>query len=425
MKISKEIFFKNKKMSMLAGAGLLLFSSYFILGDNRGADEARQLFAEVKKGPFKVEIVASGELEAKNSVVINGPRELMNYRVHEVKLDYIVPEGTVVKEGDLVARLDQGELKKKIQEQQLELEKYESEYTRTRLDTTLQMREIRDQLVNKEYGTEEAKIKMEQSVYEPPATIKQMKINYEKVKRDLNQAKKNYKIKLQKNVAKMKESELRLKKVRTRISEMEKMMASLFVKAPKGGMVIYSKEWNGTKKKAGSTIRMWRPEIAQLPDLDTMVSKTYINEVDIRKVKKGMVVDISLDAYPDKRLSGKVLKVANVGEENSTTNSKVFEVNIQVLQKDSTIRPAMTTSNAIIASSFDDALYVPLEAIHAQGDSLSYVYKKDGFGAVKQQVELGAVNETDAIVRRGLKEGEQVYLSVPEDLEGKELKRLD
>ena len=48
-----------------------------------------------------------------------------------------------------------------------------------------------------------------------------------------------------------------------------------------------------------------------------MLSKTYINEVDVRRVRPGQIVEIGLDAFPDKKLTGKVIRVANVGEQSS------------------------------------------------------------------------------------------------------------
>ncbi len=54
----------------------------------------------------------------------------------------------------------------------------------TQLDTTLQLRQARDELINLKYAVDEKDIILEQSIYEPPATIKQAQINPEKSKRE-------------------------------------------------------------------------------------------------------------------------------------------------------------------------------------------------------------------------------------------------
>src|SRR4051795_7816765 len=140
-------------------------------------------------------------------------------------------------------------------------------------------------------------------------------------------------------------------------------MSSFTIKAPPPGMVIYVREWNGKKKGVGSQWSPWDPTVATLPDLTQMESDTYINEVDVRKVAVGQKVEISLDADPTKKLSGTVTQIANVGEQRPNQDSKVFEVKIQVTKADTTLRPGMTTSNAIETAAVPNVLSVPLEAV--------------------------------------------------------------
>ena len=87
--------------------------------------------------------------------------------------------------------------------------------------------------------------------------------------------------------------------------------------------------------------------MAELPNLKHMKSRTYVNEVDIGKVKKDQIVEIGLDGVPDKKLSGKVEYVATIGEQLSNVGAKVYEVMIVIDDSDSTLLPGMSTSNTI------------------------------------------------------------------------------
>src|SRR5213078_631504 len=127
----------------------------------------------------------------------------------------------------------------------------------------------------------------------------------------------------------------------------------------------------------------WDPGVAQLPDLTHMESVTYVNEMDVRKVAVGQPVAITLDADPTKRLGGKVTTVANVGEQRPNSDAKVFEVKVEVEQSDSTLRPGMTTGNAIETLRLDTALYVPREALGSEG-GVPFVYKQSG-GRVERE----------------------------------------
>lgn len=402
------------KQKLLIGAGALVAAVVlFFLFKSKTGNEVAEILVPVKRGPFKVEIETTGELEAKNSVKILGPSQLRDFRIWEVTIQNIVDEGTVVKKGDWVATLDRSEFQNRFNEKQIELEKANSRFVQTQLDTTLQMRQSRDELINLKYGMDEKKIILDQSKFEPPATIKQNEINFDKAVRAYEQAVENYKIKKRQNIEKMREVSAELRKVQNDFASMTRVLESFNVLAPEDGMVIYEKSWDGKQIKAGSRINMWEPTVATLPDLTTMMSKTYVNEVDVRKVKAGQFVEIGLDAEPDKKLTGKVIRVANVGEQRPNSDSKVFEIAVEITGTDPSLRPSMTTSNRILTNKIDSAMFIPLESLHSQADTITFVYKKDGISTIKQEVVVGETNANDVVIVSGLTESDRVYLSIP------------
>jgi multidrug efflux pump subunit AcrA (membrane-fusion protein) len=410
------------KKNLIIGAGalaILLVAFLFIRGNKK--QDTSDILAEVKQGEFKVEIETTGELEAKNSVKIQGPSQLRSFQIWQVTVQSIIDEGTVVKKGDWIATLDRSNFQEKFNARQIELEKANSKFVQTQLDTTLIMRQSRDELINLKYGVEEKQIILDQSKFEPPATIKQNEINLDKAVRAYQQALENYKIKKNQNVEKMREVSAELRKVQNEMNNMEKVMALFNVTAPEDGMVIYEKGWDGKPIKAGSQIEMWDPTVATLPDLTKMQSKTYVNEVDVRKIKTGQKVHVGLDAFPDKKLLGAVIRVANVGEQRPNSDAKVFEVMVEIEGTDPTLRPSMTTSNKIVAQVLDSVLYVSLESLHSENDSITYVFKKDGMNIVKQEVQVGDINTSDAVIKLGLAKGERVYLSIPSGYDNDEV----
>ncbi len=402
-----------KKIGLI-GTGILIISLIFFFAfKQNGNSDAEDIIVPVKKGKFVIDVNTPGELEAKNSVEIQGPMRLRDFQIYQITISRMVDEGTMVKKGDWVADLDHSDYNTKFQDAQLELEKSESKYVQTQLDTALQMRQARDELVNLKYDVEQAKLVVEQSKYEPPATIKQNEYNLDKARRAYQQALDNYKIKLDQNKAKMQEVFADKKKQSRIVTDMRDLGNQLTIMAPEAGMVVYKKDWDGKPIKAGSQISAWNPTVATLPDMSIMISKVFINEVDVRKVKPGQHVDISLDAFPDKKLTGTVLSVANVGEQRPNSDAKVFESRIEVTGTDYSLRPSMTTANRIIVKEYDSALYIPLECLHSKDDSITYVYRKNGIKTVKQEVEVGQSNENAVMILKGLAEEDRVYLSVP------------
>ena len=403
---------KRKKYIIFGGALLLMLVTWLALGDDPG--EQTIIYATPQKGFFEVTITSSGELRAKNSVRITAPENMREIRVFSATIERLVPEGTVVEKGDFVAELDRSEVLSALKDAQLNLKEERTELEQARLDCTLTLSQARDNLINLKYAVEESKIVMEQSIYEAPATQRQYQIDYEQAKRQLQQAKKNYKIQVKQAEATIRRSKTDIQKEKNDLAKIKSIMKQFDIYAPERGMVIYVRNRDGTKVTEGSSISAWNPVVAELPDFSVMESVTYINEVDIQKIKEGQKVDISLDAMPDKHLSGVITDVANIGEQLPNSTSKVFEVVIRVNESDSTLRPAMTTSNVIHISSLNNALYVPLETVHAQ-DSISVVYKREGGGAVMQQVILGMMNKNNVVIKEGVNIEDQLYFSMPQD----------
>jgi len=411
----------KKYIYLFGGILVIAVILYFIFAKPA---QTGQVSVKVKKGKFPIEVTTTGELIAKRSEKIYGPEGLRQIQIWQVKISDIIPDGTVVDSGDYVATLDRTEISNKIKDEETNLEKLESQMTKTRLDTSLTLRSARDELVNLAFNLEQKKIELEQSKYEPPATIRQVQIDLEKGQRGLEQAQENYKLRLKKAVADMVEVSASYNQAKRKLEQFRSVLGSFTVSAPKSGMVIYKRNWDGNKQGIGSTVSSWDNIIAELPDLSEMISKTYVNEIDISKIKVGQPVTIGIDAFPEKKFTGKVTMVANIGEQLQSTNAKVFEVNILIKEFDSILRPAMTTKNTIITAIIDSVLFVPIEGIFNE-DSISFVYKKDGAGIVKQQVVVGMSNDNEIIVRAGLTEDDEIFLVPPKDSEKMKLKKLD
>jgi multidrug efflux pump subunit AcrA (membrane-fusion protein) len=405
----------QRKYILPIGLVLSVVILWFAFGGDK--DETTELFTTPRKGEFIVEVTSTGELRAKNSTEIKGPQGAREFRINNIKIQRMIPEGTLVKEGDFVAELDRSQVLAKMQDAQLEVDQAQSQVTQAQLDSTLTLSQARDNLINLEYALEERQIAVDQSRYESPAVQRQAEIELDKAKRTLSQEKKNYITKVKQAEAKISEIEAELTKKKNELNKIRALMGEFTVYAPDQGMLIYKRNWNGSKVTVGEEISAWNPIVAELPDFTVMESLTYVNEIDIQKLKEGQDVIIGLDAVQGKILDGTVTSVANIGEQRPNSDSKVYEVIIEVAGTDSLLRPAMTTSNRIQVSKLDDVLSVPLETIHAV-DSLSFVFLKDGLSAKMQQVELGLINENEAVIHRGITIDDRLYLSMPADTSG-------
>ena len=414
----------NKKRIVIISV-ITLISIYFIYRYFSPSNDGEiYLTAKVKKTDFLSEVITSGEAQSTSLKKINGPSNLRKFRLNNIKIQDLVAEGTIVKKGDYVGRLDPSSVNEQILDARLNLETAESKYTQEQLDTTLSLKQERNAIKDLRFSMEETRLELKQSIYEPPATIKKLEINLEKAERGLREKLENYKIKKRQANAKMVEVGTQVSKIKKKLDDLLNLLKSFTIFSDGNGMITYDKNWDGSKKKVGSEISPWNPTIASLPDLTQMESRTYANEVDIRKIKKDLPVKVGFDAFPDIEMEGIVTSVANVGEKKRGSDIKVFQVMIKLNGTNENIKPGMTTSNKILTFEKKDVLSIPLEAIFSK-ESITYVYKKSGFSITKNEIEIGDSNNDSVIITKGLSEGDIVYLNKPEGYEASKIAMLN
>jgi HlyD family secretion protein len=414
----------NRKLwltALIAIAVLLL--AYFVFPSSK--NETVEITTPVIKGPFEVLVFASGQLEAQNSENITLPDNLRDreIRIYEIKITDLVEEGSVVDSGDYVATLDQKTIEEVLNTSNEELEQAFNGFEDAKMDSNLNLSNFRDQITNAREEVEEMQIILDESKFESPAVIRKAEMNLDKAKRKLDQEIKGYELKERQAVSKVERQKIELRRKETRVKKLDDVYNSLVITAPKDGMVIYGKDRMREKIKVGSTVYTYMPMIATLPDLTSMLSITYVNEIDISKLEKGQKVTLGIDAIPEKQLEGEIVSVANIGQPMPKSDAKVFEVKIRIFGNVNDLKPAMTTSNIIQTANYTDTLFIPTEAVFAN-DSLQYVYLQKN-GLVKQIVDLGDQNENHILIDKGLEEGDIVLLTEPINADELEFKGLE
>lgn len=413
---NKKIKTMNKKIWLTALAVVIaLLAAYLVFSGSK--DETSVLTTTVSRGPFEILVYSTGQLESENSDNILIPEKMKDRqtRISYLTITDMVEEGTYVDSGDYVATLDHQAVEEQLKAALDELEKTLSEYEDSKIDSNLTLSNQRDLIVNAQLDLEERKIAVTESVYDAPSLQKKAEMDLDKAERKLEQVKMAYELKTQQEKNQVTRKFINYKQVKERVDALEELMNALIIYSPRSGILSYYQYPYGGSTKTGSRVSQWNPIIATFPNMENLITKTFINEIDIALIKQGQKVKIGIDAFPEKELSGEVVSLANMGQIMPKSDAKVFEVKIKVDGSDPALKPAMTTSNTIQTNYFEDVLYVPIESVF-KNDSLSYVYLADGKNT-KQIIEPGEKNENYMIVLQGLEEGQQIYLTEPENPE--------
>ncbi len=147
--------------------------------------------------------------------------------------------------------------------------------------------------------------------------------------------------------------------------------------------------------------------ILTLSDLSHIFALADVDESDIGKAQIGQPVLVTVDAYPNARFRGKVVRIATRGV--NASNVVTFEVKIEVTSDNKALlKPEMTANVSIIMAEKNDALLVPSEALaFKDGKHKVTVVKADG-AQEERPVEVGINDGTKAEIVSGVSEGETV-----------------
>jgi len=168
----------------------------------------------------------------------------------------------------------------------------------------------------------------------------------------------------------------------------------------------------------------------KIADLNQMIIKSNINEVDISKFKLKQNAEISLDALPYEKYEGKVVRIAP--QAIIENNAKVFPIEISINTSGKIAKPGMTANVTILADSRENVLVIPIRAVFSNDKNQDIVYLVTGtktdtgetktkgkettvtnLNSVVTPVKLGTNDLLQVEVIEGLKEGDKILLNEP------------
>lgn len=154
-------------------------------------------------------------------------------------------------------------------------------------------------------------------------------------------------------------------------------------------------------------------------DLSRVIVKAKVDEVDIGSVSLGQAVEVSNAAFPDQQFSGKIARIAPQARRETGASGQgmvnVFDVQVEIDNKDGRLRPGMTADVRIVAERRAGALTVPNDAVVEQ-EGKQGVFVIDQGQARFKPVRTGLTSKNRLEIREGLQAGEQVAVGPPETL---------
>ncbi|HWP31799.1 MAG TPA: efflux RND transporter periplasmic adaptor subunit [Fimbriimonadales bacterium] len=160
--------------------------------------------------------------------------------------------------------------------------------------------------------------------------------------------------------------------------------------------------------------------VVEIADLSQLRVKLEVNEIDVAKIRKGMKAEIEIDAFPDRKFSGVISKIApaNVVEATATTASPVVKYGVEVLltERDTRIKPGMSAKCTIKVLDKKNVLKVPIEYVGKDSKGFYVMVAKEvpkkgkPPSTERREVRVGASSATHMEILSGVREGETVVM---------------
>jgi len=200
------------------------------------------------------------------------------------------------------------------------------------------------------------------------------------------------------------EAQVAQAKAASRIAEANLGYATII--SPMAGVVASVSTQQGETVTSGSAAAQ-APTFVTIINLNRLQVDAYVDETDIGKVQVGQEAIFSVDAFPDKEFSGKVTAVYPKAliQQNVVT----YDVVIAIDNREGLLRPDMTANTTITVAKREKVLAIPNQAVRRE-DGDRVVFAQEGDRLVRRPVKTGWKDKTYTEVLSGLKEGERVVV---------------
>jgi len=374
-------------------------------------------FAEAAEGEFILDVVVRGELlsERSRSVTVPSVRG-------RTQIVWLIPEGTRVDSGEVVARLDDADIRNQLDQRELSLEN-----AITNLDNFLANKDSRLQSAANSVTTarldfELAQIQLDLSVFESVQQQEQRRLAYENALIRLDNAQRDSASTV--GELELDEMELRLdiREAEQRRNDQLRQLEQTELKAPIPGIVVYgetmSSPTEGERKfRIGDSAHRGQTVIT-IPDLSEILVKLSVVEADYRKVAVGQEVQLQIDAIQDAVFPAHLEQIAVLARYNSQERESYFDARARLDSVATAMRPGMQASVRIITDREENAIYIPNQAVF-DDQGYTVVFPRNDLPEPRI-VRLGERNMNFVKVLEGLEAGEMIALTDPRTISKKE-----
>jgi HlyD family secretion protein len=360
----------------------------------------------VISGPFRKSVVEAGELEAIKASFIAMPQIDWRYG-YQFKIIGLTEHGRAVHKNDSVIKLDASSVYKFILEKEDVLENELAASKKQEVQSENNVQELTAQLKSEQSAWDLKKLEVDRSKFDTDVKKKIKELEFQQATVKLNKVKRNFNLKPKLDEYDRQIQKIKVLQCQADLDAAKETLKNFLIRAPLDGIFqVAADRWseNQNNWKIGDSPYQGQI-IASIPDINWMRAKTYINEADINKIRKGMKVIVRLDALPSVPFNGVITDISRICLERD--KEKVFNVIVEIAESDLRLKPGMTVNCEYILYDSEKEIFVPNSCILKEMGH-TYIFLEKGKSVRKIEVSTGMANSNHTVVKGDIKPGQKL-----------------
>jgi len=364
----------------------------------------------IRQAPFKVRVTAEGNLEAVQSTPLTAPiKPQMPFT-----LAWLVEDGAMVAEGEVIARFDASQLEKDLEDglSDQRISDHRIGSARTSREVSVGKLDSDADVAGRELDVAREFQSTDHQIYS------KMEIVESRIDTELAESRAAHARRSQDIVDQLSEAEIELlaierRKADIKVQQADEGLAALEVRSPHSGIVMLERDWRGNPVRVGDMVWPGRP-LAKIPDLAAMQAEVFVLEADAGDLTAGQPAHVWIEAFPENAHPAAVEKIDPMaGRRNRRVPVQYFRTVLALESTDTeTMKPGARVRAEITIADLDNAITVPRQAVCSiEGEPVVYRWAGRDFEAVP--VELGPAAMGRIVIAEGLEEGDLVALRDP------------
>ena len=380
---------------------ILILSSFFLSSSSCSKKQEAESDKENQLQMLKTVKVIRGDITRTITLVgfIEPKRKDKLYFEVDGVIKYLVSEGDKVKEGDAIAEVDSTTIKEDISSKEEELKSAKYEYEKVLIDNHFFEINVgkNKSIAKKTYEIAKRAYANSPRTKEDKLILEMAKINYENSLIEIEKSREGYKYKIS-------EAQEKLNKAQIELNESKKALEEkTILYAP------YDCQITSIDKEDNKKITAYE-DVITVADFKDFEVKIDISEIDISKVNLDMDVDITLDAYPNSELTGKISYLSPIAK--VTSAGVYYDATIDITGKADLENISGLTANIdIILEGKKNILIIPEVAVKGVGGKKMVEIKNEDKSITQVEVKTGITDYTYTEIISGLNEGDEVVIS--------------